>query len=422
MKKIVRLLSVLAVMAMLVTCVCSLSACSQRGAAAAAVNGNKGAERKANVIYGDVDYDAEVTMKDVLVLRKKIAGYTVVIDENAADVNVDGSIDMKDVLLIRKFVGNFISKFPAEQGVSRTTATSNTSTTTTTTKKTTTTTQKVNPNEPLIDFIKGTDHTLGVWWWYRLPQNEDSYLDLLQRNQVTEIYYCLGSTMQQANYRTTFHNFIQKAMAHGMRVFLLDGDKSWIDEPTDTSVPTRLEKDITGCTTFKSEYPSDAFAGLHLDVEPKPSDATMRAYVEVFLTKAQAVREAGMLLEVDLGCGWWSYGKSVSYNGQTGIFNIIAHMVDTMTMMSYRDTADEMYFISIEALKAAKAAGTKIVFGIELGDSKEADKVDFSGESLSTAWKELKKFDQKLASENLSIPYGYAIHSMDTMATLRWYE
>ncbi|MBR3289188.1 MAG: hypothetical protein IKI63_00250, partial [Clostridia bacterium] len=69
-----------------------------------------------------------------------------------------------------------------------------------------------------------------------------------------------------------------------------------------------------------------------------------------------------------------------------------------------------------------KAAGTKIVFGIELDNSGEADKVDFSGESLSTAWKELKKFDQKLASLSLGIPYGYAIHHVKPMATLRWYE
>ena len=416
MKKTIRWMSMAAVVALLLTCVCSLTACQQAAAMSTAqIGGRVGVSRGDAIVYGDLDKDGVVSMKDVLLMRKHISGF-MAINQEAGDVDGDGQVTMKDVLLMRKQIANPSMTFPVEAQASVTTKS------TTSTTKQTTTTQKVDSNEPLIDFIKGTNHTLGVWWWYRLPQNEDTYLDLLQRNQVTEIYYCLGSTMQQANYRTTFHNFIQKAMAHGMRVFLLDGDKSWIDEPTDTSVPTRLEKDITGCTMFKSEYPNDAFAGLHLDVEPKPSETTMKAYVNVFLTKAQEVRKAGMLLEVDLGCGWWSYGKNVSYNGQTGIFNIIAHMVDTMAMMSYRDTADEMYFISTEALKAAKAAGTKIVFGIELGNSGEADKVDFSGESLSTAWKELKKFDQKLASENLSIPYGYAIHAMHSMASLRWYE
>ena len=403
MKKTNRLLAILLVAALMLTGMSVLTVAS-------AID-RKDAARPASIIYGDVDNDVDVTMKDVLQLRKFIAKFAVSINEDAADVSGDGNIDMKDVLLIRKYIAQVITAFPVSESAP----------VITTTKKTTTTTQKANPNEPTIDFIAGTDHTLGVWWWYRTPQYEDTYLDLLQRNQVTEIYYCLGSTMQQANYRTTFHNFIQKAMAKGMRVFLLDGDKSWIEEPTDDT-PTRLEKDITGCTMFKSEYPADAFAGMHLDVEPKPNETNLKAYVNVFLTKAQEVRKAGMLLEVDLGCGWWSYGKNISYNGQTGIFNIIAHMVDTMAMMSYRDTADEMYFISIEALKAAKAAGTKIVFGVELGDSGELDKVDFSGESLSTAWRELKKFDQKLASENLTIPYGYAIHAMHSLATLRWYE
>ena len=416
MKKMIRFLSVLSALAMLATCLCALTACNQSGMTAAAL-GRKGIS--VSVIYGDVDNDTEVTMKDVLTMRKHISGAVKWIDKNTADVDCDDQVTMKDVLLVRKYIANLISKFPAESGITVPTG----GTTTTTKKPATTTTQKVNPNEPLIDFIKGTDRTLGVWWWYREPQKEDTYLDMLQRNQVTEIYYSLGNTMQTASYRTTFHNFIQKAMNHGMRVFLLDGDKTWINPPAeDDTNPTRLEKDISGCQAFMSEYPNDAFAGLHLDVEPQASETNMKAYVEVFLLKAQAARQAGMLLEVDLGCGWWTGGKTVTYGGQTGIFNVVAHLVDTMTMMSYRDTADEMYFISTQALEAAKAAGTKIVFGIELDKSGEADKVDFSAESLSTAWKELKKFDQKLAGLSLSIPYGYAIHHVKPMATLRWYE
>ena len=53
---------------------------------------------------GDVDGDGEVSMKDVLLVRKFIAGLVDSIDESAADYNADGSVDMKDVLLIRKFI------------------------------------------------------------------------------------------------------------------------------------------------------------------------------------------------------------------------------------------------------------------------------------------------------------------------------
>ena len=52
-----------------------------------------------------------LTMKDVLKIRKFIAGISSDIDETAADVNRDGSVDMKDVLLIRKFIAGLIASF-----------------------------------------------------------------------------------------------------------------------------------------------------------------------------------------------------------------------------------------------------------------------------------------------------------------------
>ena len=58
---------------------------------------------------GDVDGDGEVSMKDVLLVRKFIAGMVDSIDESAADFNADGSVDMKDVLLIRKFIAGLLA-------------------------------------------------------------------------------------------------------------------------------------------------------------------------------------------------------------------------------------------------------------------------------------------------------------------------
>ncbi|MBR3290053.1 MAG: dockerin type I repeat-containing protein, partial [Clostridia bacterium] len=55
------------------------------------------------ILYGDVDKDGEITMKDVLKLRKFIAGMIADMDR-AADVNRDGSVDMKDVLLMRRLI------------------------------------------------------------------------------------------------------------------------------------------------------------------------------------------------------------------------------------------------------------------------------------------------------------------------------
>lgn len=55
-----------------------------------------------SVIYGDANGDEAVNMKDVLVMRKYIAGWNIDINIENADINSDGSINMKDVLFLRK--------------------------------------------------------------------------------------------------------------------------------------------------------------------------------------------------------------------------------------------------------------------------------------------------------------------------------
>ena len=57
---------------------------------------------------GDANGDGGLDMKDVLLVRKAIAGLSGTINETAADVNRDGSVDMKDVLLMRKFIAGLI--------------------------------------------------------------------------------------------------------------------------------------------------------------------------------------------------------------------------------------------------------------------------------------------------------------------------
>ena len=64
-------------------------------------------------LYGDANGDGSVNMKDVLLMRKFLAGMNVSIDEKAADVDVSGTINMKDVLMMRKFLANVIEKLGA---------------------------------------------------------------------------------------------------------------------------------------------------------------------------------------------------------------------------------------------------------------------------------------------------------------------
>ena len=68
------------------------------------------------VYYGDANGDGAVTLKDLLLTRKHVAG----VDAGAefdilrADANADGSVTLRDVLLIRQFVAGVLAVFPPD--------------------------------------------------------------------------------------------------------------------------------------------------------------------------------------------------------------------------------------------------------------------------------------------------------------------
>ena len=65
------------------------------------------------ILYGDANGDGEVTMKDIVLLRKYVANLDDVtgtsnVDVMAgADANGDGVVTMKDIVLLRKYVANY---------------------------------------------------------------------------------------------------------------------------------------------------------------------------------------------------------------------------------------------------------------------------------------------------------------------------
>ena len=64
-------------------------------------------------LLGDANNDGDINMKDVLALRKQLAGMSSEINLINADCNGDGDVNMKDVLMLRKFLAGLITKLGA---------------------------------------------------------------------------------------------------------------------------------------------------------------------------------------------------------------------------------------------------------------------------------------------------------------------
>ena len=200
-KSVLRALSYVSTVAMLVTLVCTLTF-----TASAAV-----------IKLGDVNGDGDVNMKDVLIIRKYVAGIDVEMDMAAADATDDGSVNMKDVLAMRKHVAGI--ELLGE-------------------KSTVTYYEDYDPKSgidyenPTINFIEGTDNTLGVWWWSQTTDETKirSFMELFKKNQVTDIYYECYTWLYQDQTkefnRAALHKFIQIAEEYGMRVSAIYDDRS----------------------------------------------------------------------------------------------------------------------------------------------------------------------------------------------------
>ncbi|HHZ05215.1 MAG TPA: starch-binding protein [Clostridiales bacterium] len=71
------------------------------------------------VVYGDVDDNMLVNLKDVVILQQYMAKISTLTDNQkiAGDVNGDEIISLKDVVLVQQYVAKMITKFPVEDKV-----------------------------------------------------------------------------------------------------------------------------------------------------------------------------------------------------------------------------------------------------------------------------------------------------------------
>lgn len=112
MKKFVRIMAVLTVLAMLL----SVSVVSSY----AAEFGDYYTEP--SCIFGDVDNDFEINVKDATTVQKYLAKFVEISDSilEYADVNASGDVTISDATLIQKYVACIIEWFPAEEDLNLT--------------------------------------------------------------------------------------------------------------------------------------------------------------------------------------------------------------------------------------------------------------------------------------------------------------
>lgn len=271
-----------------------------------------------------------------------------------------------------------------------------------------------------------TAGSLGVWWWdIGLIKGNmgERYLDFLEDNGTTEIYLCVDAmrptsgTASYADVRT----FVRQARSRGIRVAALTGEVTWIN-PGNNGFQAYVDKVKEYQAAASAE---EKFYGMHLDVEPHQHSSfsskratVMQWFADFMLEKAApAASSAGMLLEWDIP--FWLEDTVKDAEGKSAdLLELMAETCDTLTVMSYRDTVEGMYGISVEEIAAAKKYGCKIVLGAECVSS-EGDQVSYQEEGKAVMAAELNKLAKRLAADVGSGSYGLAVHHIATWYSLK---
>lgn len=70
-------------------------------------NGDGGDTNPSDPIWGDINGDSEIDIKDSMLLRRYLAGWDVEINLFECDLNEDGNVDVKDSMLLRRYLAGW---------------------------------------------------------------------------------------------------------------------------------------------------------------------------------------------------------------------------------------------------------------------------------------------------------------------------
>lgn len=241
--------------------------------------------------------------------------------------------------------------------------------------------------------------TMGVWLWDE--RAGDEYLQFAYEKQIDEIYYCAESFSQINS------TFIEKAHSKNMKVYLLCGDYRWIEEPSG------LVETISQYNEFNNQYPTTRFEGIHLDVEPHQfadfegnKDYYMQKYVEFVYDITATYTD----IKFDFDIPSWFNTIVTMGEEEKNAYKFVFDYADRVFVMSYRDSAEQIYQVAKDELEYAKSINKPIFLSVETG--REEDIVTFETEGKAYMYKELKKLKSLVNQE-----YGLSIHHLKS-----WYK
>ena len=244
--------------------------------------------------------------------------------------------------------------------------------------------------------------TLGVWWWDN--RIDESYLDFAASKGVTEIYYYTSSFSERIS------DFIGKANKKNIKVYWLTGKYEWIEDPAE------LYGLLSEYETFQNTSGYNRFNGIHFDVEPHqhPDFENQRArLISAFVLLVKTLAETYPAYYIAYDLPFWLEDEITIDSVTKPAYQYVFDFASSVTLMSYRDSANGILSVAEEEIEYAKKTGKTLNLGVETGENSD-DIVTFFEEGSAYMSDQLKLVRSAIPSS-----FGIAVHHVKSWKELK---
>jgi hypothetical protein len=274
-----------------------------------------------------------------------------------------------------------------------------------------------------------SDHVKAMWVWdfYTSAATKQQRTELLQFAQKHRINLLFIGTRHSLKDRSgDYEELLSDAKQKGIRVFALAGKADWALEEKHSEALAHLQQVID----YNANHPDAEFNGIQFDIEPYTLsefpdhvDRIGSEFLQLLQTSMFRIKDAGSRLELDGAIPFWYATSSinVTFGGVSKpLSQHILDIVDSVSIMAYRDQADAQIDLSLADIEYAASVGKKAYIGMETmpprGDS-IPDWITYYNKTMTYMNEQLAKIQQHYVSH--SGFGGIAIHAYDSFKDMQ---
>lgn len=261
-----------------------------------------------------------------------------------------------------------------------------------------------------------------VWDYYKsayTPEQREQLIRFSVENDINLLFVGTRGTLVDYHY-DEYAELIELARANGIRVFALAGDAAWALEKHHSSALEHIGQVLD----YNANHPDHRFDGISLDIEPYTlacyadnAGSIGYQFLRVLEASANLISDRGGELELDAAVPFWyaSGGRTIEYHDiRKPLSHHILDLVDSITIMAYRDRADAQIELSMNDMDYAAKVGKKAYVGAETmppDGERIPENITYNNERISVMNAQLKAISQ-FYSDHQGFG-GIAIHAYE---------